>query len=132
MAINSGRAFTLFEIIIVIAIIAILFAIACPGNGHRPRPQVRARACQENLSRIKEAKAQLTKDKNRALGDPVEAEALVRKESADPAYLKSFPNEPSGYSYIIGPIGEEPRCTSRLPDHWPHEIPIVITETDDR
>ena len=46
---NNKKAFTLLELLIVIAIIGILAAMAQPTCGRRPRPSSRKKACYSNI-----------------------------------------------------------------------------------
>ncbi|MFH0793313.1 MAG: prepilin-type N-terminal cleavage/methylation domain-containing protein [bacterium] len=106
MKIRNSKGFTLVEIMIVVAIIGILIAIAIPGFV-RARETSRARACQENLTKIDGAKEQWALENNAAQGDAAPALAdLV----GDNNYIKRTPECPSGGAYTVGNIGTDPTC----------------------
>lgn len=99
--------FTLVEIMIVVAIIGILIAIAMPGFV-KARIQSRAKACQENLSKIDAAKEQYAFDANLANNAwPPPWDRLV----GPTAYIKSMPRCPSSGSYTVNSIGCVPTCS---------------------
>ena len=104
----TRRGFTLVEIMIVVAIIGILIAIAVPGFV-KARTTSRARACQENLTKVDGAKEQYALEDNLAPGDPVEFTDLV--ESDGTGYLKKTPGCPAGGTYTVNNIGTDPTCS---------------------
>jgi len=93
---------------IVVAIIGILIAIAVPGFV-KARTTSRARACQENLTKVDGAKEQNALEENLAAGDPVEFTDLV--ESDGTGYLKKTPGCPAGGEYTVNNIGTDPSCS---------------------
>lgn len=115
-----GREFAIAGIVmsvIGIPIFGLLLPIACPGY-IETRNRTRMRMCQENLTRIDGAKEHWSFKHDRPLGThPAEAD-LVGPDR----YLKVFPTEPTGASYVIGSIGEDPTCTSGLPGHSLAEV----------
>jgi prepilin-type N-terminal cleavage/methylation domain-containing protein len=104
---KTNKAFTLVEIMIVVAIIGILIAIAVPGFV-KARTTSRARACQENLSKIDGSKEQLALETDLAVGAAVAWADLV---TGNEGYLKNEPTCPGGGAYTIGVIGTDPTCS---------------------
>ena len=121
---RKSRAFTLVEIMIVVAIIGILIAIAVPGFV-RARSQSRMKSCQENLTKIDGAKEQVALETNLKPGDAVAATTLWPADGT--GYLKNEPNEPSGFAYTIGAVGTDPVCTSGYAGHSLLEVGDVVT-----
>lgn len=104
---QSRKAFTLVEIMIVVAIIGILIAIAVPGFV-QARTTSRARACQENLTKIDGAKEQWALETNAlATAEP----AWTDLAPADgTGYMKAQPACPGGGTYTIGAVNTDPTC----------------------
>ena len=114
--------FTLVEIMIVVAIIGIIISIAIPGF-LRARETSRARACQENLSKIDGAKEQYALDRNLAHNGTISGgwTDLVGPTN----YLKTQPTCPAGGNYTMNNIGVAPICDYSEPS-WltiQHELP---------
>lgn len=86
------KGFTLVEIMIVVAIIAILSAIAIP-NFMAARSKSRANACKANLRQIESAVEQWAMDFTKVDGDSVAMSTLA------PTYIKKSPACPSGGNY---------------------------------
>lgn len=105
-------------------------AIALPSFLPRSRT-LRYRRCQENLFKIDVAMAQRQRDKGFAPDATVSWEDLFGAPGGPDGYLKSIPVEPSGYSYVIGAIGESPYCTSGLPGHSLSEIGTAILQPEE-
>ena len=82
------KGFTLVEIMIVVAIIAILSAIAIP-NFMAARSKSRANACKANLRQIESAIEQYAMDEAKTDGDTCIMTNLV------PTYIKNTPQCPS-------------------------------------
>lgn len=114
---KSSKGFTLVEIMIVVAIIGILIAIAVPGFV-RAREQSRARACQENLTKIDGAKEQWALETN------AEADAAVGEDDlvGNDLYIKRTPVCPAGGDYTYGNVGTDPTCGSGAVGHSLDEI----------
>ncbi len=107
---KTRKAFTLVEIMIVVAIIGILIAIAVPGFV-QARNTSRARACQENLAKIDGAKEQWALENNKGTADtPVMATDLAPAGGA--GYLKKVPECPSGGAYTVGAVSTDPICST--------------------
>ena len=92
------KGFTLVEIMIVVAIIAILSAIAIP-NFMAARSKSRANACKANLRQIESAVEQYAMDNTKVDGDTVAMSAL------SPTYIKKTPTCPSAGTYEDSPTG---------------------------
>lgn len=121
----GGGGFSLMEIMIVVAIMAILVAIAAPA-WVRARSQSRMKSCQENLTKIDGAKEQYALENSKKAGDPVTVANIVNPNPTS-GYLNEMPPEPSGYSYVIDVIGSSPSCTSAIGGHTISEIGLTIT-----
>jgi len=105
---SDEAAFTLIEIMIVVAIIGLLAAIAVP-NFLKMRTQAQARACITNLQRIDSAKQLWGLENGKTDGEePQEADIV-------PTYIKTKPTCPSAGTYQFKPIGQAPTCT--VPAH---------------
>ena len=108
MKIRSKKAFTLVEIMIVVAIIGLLAAIAIP-NFVKARRQARKNICISNMRTIFHAMEQYTIDEN-------VAEDYALSDSAGPifgaaAYIKEAPVCPEGSgAYTALSTGNEPLC----------------------
>lgn len=86
------KGFTLVEIMIVVAIIAILAAIAIP-NFMTARSKSRANACKANLRQIESAVEQWAMDNTKTDGDSCTMNNLVT------TYIKKEPTCASGGTY---------------------------------
>ena len=98
------KGFTLVEIMIVVAIIAILLAIAIP-NFMRARLVSQEKACISNLDKIEGGKEQFIMEHNKGIGDVVAFDDLV------PDYVKTMPACPSGGTYAVEAVNTMPTCT---------------------
>ncbi|MBI1290293.1 prepilin-type N-terminal cleavage/methylation domain-containing protein [bacterium] len=98
------HAFTLVEIMIVVAIIGILIAIAVPGF-LKARETSRRNACLENQAKIEGAVDQWLLDNNLDGGDvAVFQDAVLMRLVGPELYLRKTPVCPGGIqSYDIGP-----------------------------
>jgi len=102
---RAKRAFTLVEILIAIAIVALLMALAVP-HFLRTRNTAQAKACISNLSQIDAAKQIWGLENGKTAGDVVAVADLA------PRYLKAVPVCPALGVYDYKPIGEKPTCTT--------------------
>lgn len=109
---------------IVVGIIGIIIAIAIPG-WIRARSQTRMRACQENLTKIDGAIQQLALEMNLAPNATIVPGDLLNPGEKK-GFLTQFPTCPSGYTYTVSTIAQEPICTSALPGHSLAEIGTVV------
>ena len=100
------KGFTLVEIMIVVAIIAILAAVAIP-NFIKYRRNAQAASCISNLKQIQTAKEQWMM----ANGTP--PTTLAQISGSTDKYIKSTPQCPAGssYTYTIGADGTDPSCS---------------------
>ena len=105
------KGFTLVEIMIVVAIIGILVAIAVPGF-LRARETSRARACQENLSKIDGAKENYALDNNLGEAGTVAWSDIVTGKTG---YIRKQPSCPAG--------GSVPTAIA-VPDRLPRALPV--------
>ena len=108
---KNSKGFTLVEIMIVVAIIGILIAIAVPGFV-KARTTSRAKACQENLSKIDGAKEQFALETNVAAGGACAMTDLFAADGS--GYIKKEPicPEQGQGSYTVDVIGTDPSCSA--------------------
>ena len=117
MKLNTYRrtsAFTLVEIMIVVAIIGLLAAIAIP-NFVRARTQSQTQACINNLRQIDAAIQQWALETNQGVDAPVSHTNVV-------GYLKSPPRCPAGgegfeKDYDLTTVSENPTCKVQPDTH---------------
>jgi prepilin-type N-terminal cleavage/methylation domain-containing protein len=106
-------AFTLVEIMIVVAIIGLLAAIAI-SNFMYVRSTSQANACINNMHQIDGAVTEWALEKGKKTGDP--APSLITDLTP---YIKlnssgSIPSCPAGGSYTMGTVGAIPQITCSL------------------
>lgn len=105
------RAFSLVEIMTVIAIVSILLVIAIPG-WIRSRSVSQARVCQQNLRLIDEAKEMLALSEGLDAGAIVTWDDLYNPTDRALSYLdRGIPVCPSGGTYALHPISSYPECS---------------------
>ena len=113
------KGFTLVEIMIVVAIIAILSAIAIP-NFMAARSKSRANACKANMRQIDSGIEQYAMDSLKTNGDSCAMTYIV------PTYIKKTPSCQSGGTYgasapwCVVSAGPVPNI---LLDAWNAEVP---------
>lgn len=100
---NKKSGFTLVEIMIVVAIIALLAAIAIPSFMNA-RTRSQTSACLNNLRQISGSKDQYALDNNNAAPTAI-GTSLVS------TYLKADPICPAGGTYNIQPLGQDATCS---------------------
>ena len=117
---RNKKAFTLVEIMIVVAIIGILIAIAVPGF-IKARREARKRACQENLQKIDGAKQQWALDTNSAgTAQPTWADLV---EANRTGYINKSPDCPSNGTYTINTVDVVPVCDQSALPYPGHILP---------
>lgn len=104
------RAFTLIEIMIVVAIIAILAAVAVPGFRHSI-DTARQHTCAMNRKCIDGAKLQWAVEHKKPLTDePTDAELF-----GPAAYIAHKPDCPAGGAYALHAVQD--KCTCSVTTH---------------
>lgn len=107
---SSRSAFTLVEIMIVVAIIGLLAAIAIP-NLVTARKKAQRQACISTLKAIDGAKANWALDMKKSDADvPTEADLFGSDK-----YIETKPTCPAGGTYTLGAVREKPTCS--VPEH---------------
>ncbi len=102
--------FTLVEIMIVVAIIALLASVAIPNLVEARRKAQRV-ACQANLNAIHGAKATWSLEMRKSDADvPTDADLFGPGKT-----IRRKPLCPANGSYDLKAVSEEPTCT--VPDH---------------
>jgi len=107
----SRRAgFTLIEIMIVVAIIALLAAVAIP-NLAKARKSAQRTACINNLKTIEGAKSIWALENKKGDADvPTDADLFGATSQ-----ISKKPDCPGNGTYTIGAVSEKPTCSA--PDH---------------
>src|SRR5436309_13288781 len=109
-AISRRTGFTLIEIMIVVAIIALLAAVAIP-NLAKARKSAARTACINNLKTIEGAKNIWALNNKKGDGDvPTDADLFGPN-----AEIAKKPECPGNGTYTIGAVSEKPTCS--VPDH---------------
>ncbi len=108
-ATRHHRAFTLVEIMVVVAVIALLAAIVIP-NLVRARASSQANACINNLKKIDDAASQFAIEMHKSTGDHVslnrDLTPYIKMNSAN-----RLPACPTKGAYGIESIGDTPICS---------------------
>jgi prepilin-type N-terminal cleavage/methylation domain-containing protein len=99
-------AFTLVEIMIVVAIIGLLAAVAIP-NLITARKKAQRQACVMNMKAIAGAKENWALDYKKGDADSPSDTDLFGRDK----YIENKPLCPAGGSYNIGPVAEKPTCS---------------------
>lgn len=107
---KSSNAFTLIEIMIVVAIIGLLAAISVPNILHAIQ-KARQQACASNRKTIDGAKVQWALEhKQPATATPSDDDLFGRTR-----YIEHKPDCPAGGSYALNPVEE--KCSCSIPLH---------------
>jgi prepilin-type N-terminal cleavage/methylation domain-containing protein len=117
---SSRNAFTLVEIMIVVAIIGFLMAIAVP-NFIRTRSTSQMKACIDNLRQIDGAAQQWALENKKSPNAPVtlsDIRDFLRGPLTCPAGGTSF-----GDSYQMTTVTNKPVCRRQPTGSFPHVLP---------
>ena len=107
---SGRRAFTLVEIMIVVAIIGLLAAVAIP-NLVKARKQAQKAACIANLKTIEGAKGVWALENRKTDNDvPTDADLFGADKT-----IRDKPLCPAGGTYDVRSVAEKPTCS--VPDH---------------
>jgi prepilin-type N-terminal cleavage/methylation domain-containing protein len=113
---SRKAGFTLVEIMIVVAIIALLAAIAIP-NFVKAREVSARGACVANLRQIEGAKSTWALEQKKTLTDtPLDSELFGSTN-----YIRQKPECPAGGTYSLQPVDTKPSC-SKAPAPDSHAI----------
>src|SRR2546423_7496535 len=106
MKTNRSTGFTLVEIMIVVAIIALLAAIAIP-NFVKARTSSQRSACVANLKQISGAKATWALEAKKVNTDsPADTDLFGATQ-----YIRSKPGCPANGTYTVDTVANLPTCT---------------------
>jgi prepilin-type N-terminal cleavage/methylation domain-containing protein len=109
---HSRQAFTLVEIMIVLAILGLLLAIVVP-NYVRARANAQASACINNLHKLDDAVSQFALENNKKTGDsvsyPDDLTPYIKLNSAG-----RIPTCPASGDYTVGLLGAKPQTSCSL------------------
>lgn len=113
---NTRRAFTLVEIMIVVLIIGLLLSIAVP-QWIRARENSQAKSCITTLKKMGDAKDIWAQENNIPTG------GAATMADIWPDYLRGSapPSCPSSGAYTVNPVGSDPECSS-LGGLYPHVL----------
>lgn len=117
MRVRGKKAFTLIEVMIIFAIIAILAAIVIP-NLMQARVEAQTNRCISNLKEIKGAISSWALDNKMDDTDSVTMSDLV------PTYIRSPHECPLGGDYVLSIVGMAPLCANYDPKGHPAILSI--------
>jgi prepilin-type N-terminal cleavage/methylation domain-containing protein len=109
---RSTGAFTLVEILIVVAIIGVLLAIAGPSF-FRARTDTQRKNCIENLKQIETAKQLWALEFSKGTGDQPDPTDIIGSDK----YIKRPVLCPAGGNYTITPVGTNSTCSLSSEGH---------------
>lgn len=104
------RAFTLVELMMVVSIISIIFAISAPSLVVA-REKARSRACIRNLRTIDSAKEQYGLDNRLSSGSSLPALSALCGAGTTTYIKGGTPRCPSGGGYTLNALGTNPVCS---------------------
>jgi prepilin-type N-terminal cleavage/methylation domain-containing protein len=110
MKTSTRSAFTLVEIMIVVAIIGLLAAIAIP-NLVTAQKKAKRQACISTLKAIEGAKAQWALENKKGDGDVPSDTDLFGADK----YIEKVPQCPGGGTYSLNAVRDKPTCS--VPEH---------------
>lgn len=102
---HHRAAFTLVEIMIVVAIIGLLAAIAIP-NFVKARTRAQQNACINNLRQLDGAKSQWALENKK-----VDTDTVVTSDLAPYIKGNAIPDCPANGTYAVTTVGVNPTCT---------------------
>lgn len=109
---NRRSAFTLVEVMIVVAIIALLVAVAVP-NMVRAREMSQSNTCISNLKQIECAISTWGIERHRTVGDSIVKAELFGTDK----YIRQEPQCPAGAIYTYNRVGDFPQVSCTQPGH---------------
>jgi prepilin-type N-terminal cleavage/methylation domain-containing protein len=109
---SNIAAFTLIEIMFVVAVIGILVAITIPSLV-KARTLSQTKTCMANLRQLDSAITTWAVEHNRSLRDPIDSTAFIGSTN----YLREMPFCPAGGSYSFHTVGATPQVSCNLPGH---------------
>ncbi|MBB6052860.1 prepilin-type N-terminal cleavage/methylation domain-containing protein [Armatimonas rosea] len=104
------RGFTLVEVMMVVCIVSVVFAIAAP-NLRRTRENARARGCLRNLRVIDSAKEQYAMDNKLAQGSTMPALSVLCGNGTTTYIKGGTPFCQAGGTYTPNNLGTDPSCS---------------------
>jgi prepilin-type N-terminal cleavage/methylation domain-containing protein len=116
---RAGAGFTLVEIMIVVAVIALLAVIAIP-NFVKARNSARVKACMANLRTLDTAKTQWAFDAKKL------SSAIPTSTDISPYLRLGMPTCPADGTYRIRRLSRPPNCS-----YWPEGHTLANLDADD-
>lgn len=104
------RPFTLVEVMMVVCIVSVVFAIAAP-NVRRTSENARARGCLRNLRVIDSAKEQYAIDNKLAQGATMPALSTLCGNGTTTYIKGGAPVCQAGGTYAVNNLGSDPTCS---------------------
>lgn len=116
------RAFTLVELMMVMTIISVIFAIASPSV-RRTREVAQGRSCIRNLRQIDSAKEQYAMDNRLAQGASMPALSVLCGAGTTKYIKGGAPQCPRGGAYTVNNLGTDPSCSTGTNAYIAHILP---------
>lgn len=114
---HRSRGITIIEVMIVIAVIAVVVAISMPAH-IRSRHIAHARQCQENMALIDGALKAASQQKSMPDTAAVTLDDLI--ETTGTGFLQEIPRCPIGGTYAVTTIDQHPTCSIGHNENAPH------------